>query len=356
MEAEPASSSTNTGRAGIDAAMSVVIVADRFDTIRQTVEHLRQQTISDRLELVIVTAAREQLALDAAAIAGFASTRVVEVDELLPLSLPLAAGVRCAGAPVVAMAESHAFPGGRDWAEKLVAAHREPWAAVGPIIGNANPASLASWASLFLDYGSCVEHASSGDVELLPGHNSSYKREHLLAHDASLERMLDAEVLLYWALRAEGHRLLMHPEVKVYHLNVTAPRSWLAERYYTGRRFAAVRALGWPAWRRTVYALGSPLIPLVRLPRALRDIRRSARRHDLMPRIVPLLVAGLALSAAGEAAGYAFGGGRATIRLAEMELHKAAHVNARDRLALAAWTPEAAERGAAGPMTTASAH
>jgi len=336
------------GSNGADGtALSVVIVADRFETIAQTVAHLAAQSIVESMELVIVTHERSELEVPEDLRAAFARIEIVESQRLLPLAVPLAAGIRRARAPIVALAESHAFPADDRWAQALVEAHGEPWAAVGPVIGNANPASMASWASLFLDYASCVELASSGDVALLPGHNTSYKRKLLADHDADLEAMFDAEVLLQAKLRARGHRLLLSPAIKVYHLNVTRPSSWLRERYCTGRRFAAARAHEWAAWRRFAYACGSPLIPLVRLPRALRDIARSRRRRTLLPRVVPWLVLGLLASSVGELIGYAAGAGRATLALAEMELHKADHLNAADRRALVDWTPARAERAAA---------
>ena len=319
--------------------MSVVIAADRYDTIRRTMRHLAAQTVRNRLEVVIVTPAAATLGLDSADVAGFARVRVIEVSTILPLAVALAAGVRQAGAPIVAFAESHAYPA-PGWAERLIEAHREPWAGVGPVIGNANPGSWTSWANLFLDYGRCVEPTSVGAVDYLPGHNSSYKRKHLLEYDSELEAMMEAEVLLHAALRARGHALYLDPRTRTLHLNVTRWSSWLPERFYTGRRFAATRALGWPAWRRLLYTLAAPAIPLVRLPRVLREIRQSTR-DDLLPGILPPLVVGLVLSAIGEATGYALGAGDATERLARMELHKVEHVTERDRQALDALLPAA---------------
>ena len=319
-------------------AMSVVIAADRYETIRRTVRHLRAQSLRDRLELVLVTPSREALGLEAAEVQDFACVRVIEVPTIIPLALALAAGVRQARAPIVALAESHAYPG-PGWAEALIAAHGEPWAGVAPVIGNANPQTMTSWANLFLDYGDCVEPATVGRVAYLPGHNSSYKRDLVMQFDAELETMMEAEILLHWALRARGHELYLHPTIRTYHLNVTSPSSWLPERYYTGRRFAGTRALGWPVWRRLLYTLGSPLIPLVRLPRVLRQVWRSTRRRELVPRVVPPLLAGLVAGALGELVGYACGAGDATARLARMELHKVRHVSERERRELDALLP-----------------
>jgi hypothetical protein len=319
--------------------MAVIIGADHYETIRRTIRHVQAQSVRDRLELIIVTPRAGALGLDRADVAAFASVRVIEVPTIIPLALALAAGVREARAPIVAFAESHAYPG-PGWAEALIRAHAEPWAGVAPVLGNANPDSLTSWANLFLDYGACVEPIVVGPVEYLPGHNSSYKRDLVMEYDAELEAMMEAEILLHWALRARGYQLYLDPTIRTFHLNVTRLGSWLPERFYTGRRFAATRALGWSLARRVLYALGSPLIPLVRLPRVLRQIRGSTRRRDLLPGVVAPLAVGLVASALGEMVGYALGVGDATARLAEMELHKVDHVTERDRQGLDALAAE----------------
>jgi hypothetical protein len=83
-----------------------------------------------------------------------------------------------------------------------------------------------------------------------------------------------------------------------------------------------------------LYVSGSPLIPLVRLPRILRDIHRSPRR-DLLPRVLPALIVSLVVSAVGEMIGYAFRSGDAMEKLSKLELNKIPHLAKRDRQATA---------------------
>ena len=315
-------------------AMSVVIVADRYGTIRQTIRHLRAQTVRDQLEIVIVTQSADVLGLERAETTDFCHVRVLEIPAILPLALATSAGIRQASAPVIVLAESHAYPG-PGWAQALIEAHRQPWAAVGAVMGNANP-GLISWASLFVDYGRCVETTVVGVVDYLPGHHTSYKREILLRYDSQLEAVMDSEILLHWDMRAKGYQLYLHPEAKVYHANISSLSSWLPERFYTGRRFAATRVQQWPLIKRLLYASGAPLIPLVRVPRVLRDMRQSSERHVLLSGVLPLLVIGLIVSAVGEMVGYLFGAGNATERLARMELYKIDYLTERDRQTLEA--------------------
>jgi hypothetical protein len=318
--------------------MSVVIVADRYETIRKTMKHIRAQEVRDRLEIVIVTQSAGDLGIDHTEVTNFCAVRIVEVEAVLFLSRALAAGIRRSSAPIIVIAESHSYPG-PGWAQALIEAHKQPFAAVAPVITNANPDNIVSWANLFLDYGRCVEPAEPGVVAYLPGHNTSYKREILLQYDSQLDSLMVSEILLHWDMRSKGYQLFMEGAVETYHLNITRWRSWLPERFYTGRRFAATRTYQWSLLRRMIYAGGAPLIPLVRLPRVIRDIQQSTRRHELLPRILPPLIAGLSVSALGEIAGYLFGAGDAPKRLAKMEIDKVRHVTERDRQSLDAWPP-----------------
>jgi hypothetical protein len=312
--------------------MSVVIVTDRYQTIRKTLRHLRTQTVKDHLEVVIVAPSAEQLDLDDSELKDFLQVRVVEIGTLQSLSWARAAGVREAGAPVVGFVESHSYPA-PGWAEALIEAHRQPWAAVGPAVSNANPKTAISWAGFLLDYGRWLEPAAAGEIDDLPGHNSSYKRHTLLNYGSELEAMLEAESMLHQDLRAQGYRLYLEPRAKIMHLNISLLSSWIPERYHAGRRFAAARARLWSPLRRLLYVGGSPLIPLVRLPRILGDIRRSASQRDLLPKVLPALIASLIVSAVGEMIGYAFRSGDSMEKLSRLELNKIPHLAKRDNVA-----------------------
>lgn len=313
--------------------LSVVIVADAFETIRKTVRHLSAQTIASEVELVVV-APDGDLGVDASALAGLHSHRVVPVGDIRSLSWARAPGIRAARAPVVALAESHCFPE-PEWAERLLAAHADGWAAVGPAVVNANPRSVVSWVNLLLDYGPWLAPTPGGELADLPGHNSSYRKEVLLAYGERLETMLEAETIMHADLRAAGHRLYQEPGARTAHVNVTRTASWIGERFQTGRRFASARAYSWPAWRRGVYAAGSPLIPAIRLRRLLADIARIGAGRELHGSGYALVVLALCVSAVGELVGYALGSGDSMYALSRIELHKERHVHPSEQAELA---------------------
>jgi hypothetical protein len=318
--AVPAASETSGGEPDGAPALSIVVATDRFDTIRELVGHLRAQTERRRLELVLVAPSRGELGDPGSELDDFRHVQVVEVEDALA-SLPSAraAGVLSASAPVVAFGETHSFPE-PGWAAALIEAHRGPWAAVGPAIGNARPGSVAAWGSLFVDYGPWIEPVPAGPVADLPGHNSSYKRAVLLSYGDALEELLEAETILHQDLRSQGHELYLEPAAKTRHLNTTELLPTAALWLHYSRGFASARARGWPPIRRAVYAIGSPLLPALRLYRVLRDIRRTGRR-GLLPRALPVMLAAAIGGAIGELLGYAAGRGDPG-RISRYELHR----------------------------------
>src|SRR5262249_6679659 len=153
--------------------LSVVLATPYdFESLRPVLGHLRAQTIRDRLEVVIVGSTPDRFQVDETALEGFAGHQILHVGPIRSLNIPPAAGFRAARAPIVALTEDHCFPA-PGWAEALVAAHRGPWAAVGPSMVMANPQRYMAWANHLIQHSPWVHTTSSGVRKDLPGHNSS---------------------------------------------------------------------------------------------------------------------------------------------------------------------------------------
>jgi hypothetical protein len=304
-------------------AMSVVaITPDGYATISTLLQHLHSQSVKHEIELVIVAPAAADIPLDVPALQGFWGVAVVPFATVVASTAAArAAGVRAARGPVVAFVEDHSFPQ-PGWAEALIAAHRQPCAAVGPAVGNANPGSAIGWANLLIEYAPWLDPATAGVVEHLPGHNSSYKRAVLLEYGSALETMLGAESILHWDLRAQGYQLCLEPAAKTLHMNYSGGAASVRLRFHSGRLFAAARARHWPMARRLVYTAAAPLIPLVRLRRIMGQVRQQRRAATLPGRAVLALPILLVCDAAGELAGYLLGAGAAAARTGEFEFHE----------------------------------
>jgi hypothetical protein len=311
--------------------MSVVVVTpDCYATVRKTIRHLRAQKVFRSLELIIVAPDTARLDLDESAFEGFLKYKVIAVGPVTSTARARAEGVRASTARVVALAEDHAFPA-PGWAESLIERHREDWAAVGPVMANANPRSTTSWANLLVEYAPWLDPAEGGEREHLPGHNGSYKREVLMEYGDRLEAMLDSESILHWDLRARGHRLYLEPKARTFHQNFSMLSSVPTLRFNGGRLFASSRARHWPAWRRALFFATSPLIPFVRCSRIAREMLKPGRPRRMLPRLLPELLLGLIFDGAGEMAGYVLGPGGAMATLSDMEFHRERFLAAHDR-------------------------
>lgn len=309
----------------------ILITPHHLRTLRKTLRRLRAQTVAHQIEVVIVAPTLARLGFDERERQGLGQVRLVEAGAELSLGAAKGLGVRTATAPVVAFAEDHCYPA-PGWAEALLAAHRGPWVAVAPAIGNANPESAVSWANLLLAYGHWLAPARSREIHDVPAHNSSYKRDALLAFGDALDAMLGREGSLHQALRARGERLYLEGGAEAFHLNPTRTPAWWVLRFNAGRLYAASRvAQGrWSPARRLVYCGGAPLIPLMRLPQLVTQLRQAGL-VALLPRIWPALLLGLLLHSAGEVAGYLRGEGQTRAYLANFEYDRLRQLSRADR-------------------------
>jgi GT2 family glycosyltransferase len=307
---------------GRSPAMSVIITTpDSYETIEPLVRSLRSQTARDELEVVIAAPSAAALGGAVADLHSFRCWRIVELGALRTVAQAKTAGIRCATSPVVVLTEDHCFPD-PGWAQALIEAHRGDWAAVGPAMYNGNPQSLISWADFILGYGPWFSPPRADEVDLLPGHNTSYKRDLLLGYGERLEALLGAESNLHQDLRARGYRLYLEPAAKAFHTNFTEPSRWIPYLFYSGRMFAAERGRNWQPLRRAGYCAGAWLIPLVRLMRLLPGFART--RPDLVAGVFAPLLLALIIDAVGQGVGYALGAGQAAEKVARLEFHREA--------------------------------
>jgi len=303
----------------------VLITPDTYETIRRTVDCLKKQTIKDKLELVIVALSAGDIGAGPEELGDFHGFQVVKPGEITSYGEALASGVRAASAPIVAFTEDHVFPDPL-WAETLIESHKNGWAAVGPVIYNANPESPVGWADILIGYSPWLYPNSGGVMNHIPGHNSSYKRNILLEYGPGLDGFLEAESVLHWDLVSKGHRLYLEPAAKIYHLNFDFLSTFLSVNRMMGRMFAASRCQSWPKTKRISFALGSLLIPLVRFYRIARNYSGSLGLLKSKPQVYPILFAGLFMSALGEMAGYISGPGDSLQKTFEYHFHRDRHM------------------------------
>ena len=111
----------------------VVVTPARFDQLRRTVRHVREQSVAHRVELLIVAPTEDAVADHRdGELSGFWGVEIVPVGPIPNVDKASAHGVRAARAPVVALVEDHAFtqPG---WADAIGAALTSKEAMIGAL-------------------------------------------------------------------------------------------------------------------------------------------------------------------------------------------------------------------------------
>jgi hypothetical protein len=301
----------------------VLVTADHFASLRRTVRYLREQTIRDQIELVLVGPRADSFAdLEPHEADGFAGWRTLAVGPIDEVERALGAGVARTTAPVVALLENHVYPD-PDWASAILDAHRGPWAAVGSEIRNANPKTAASWVEHFLTYGFHDQSMPGGEVKRVPRNNTTYKRSVLMEFGDRLPDLLARDGGFLEELRAHGYRFYRESRSRMQHLNPSRVYPVLALRLLSSRASAATRARTerWSTARRLAYVASSPLFPILRL-RALWPQLRVHPERRVLPSIAPLLAVALVLDAIGQAIGFAFGAGDSAARAGIYDLDR----------------------------------
>lgn len=317
-----------------EPVLSVVSLTDgTFETCRRSITSFLNQTVRDRIEIVLVGTSREEIAPDCDLLDQFHSYRIVELGEVHSTGQGLAAGVFDATAPLVTYLEEHSFMP-TDYAETVVREMDEKKLnALGYGMTPANPGTVA-WAHIFLQFATAVAPVASGVVDRLGGHHAAYRRDMLVSYGDLLPHLMGNEAVLHEDLRHRGIPMVINGDIVVEHAQISDLWHLMRHEFLSQRAFADARmnVLEWPMWKRLVYTGGSPLIPFLRLGRAAWHIGRSGRWTDVGPLgFLTMFAAGIS-GAAGEATGYLFGA-RTDVMRERMayELNRYAYVNRVDR-------------------------
>jgi hypothetical protein len=215
-----------------------------------------------------------------------------------------AAGLAAASGEIVALIEDRGAPR-RGWARGLLAEHeRLGHAAIGGAVDFAGGTRWA-WAAYLADFGRYRPPIAPGPRAYLTDVNVSYRRR-ALAATRELWRERYHETTVHWALARAGETLYLSDRFAVeQRRSPPRPGALLAERWSSGRLFAATRARELGRGRRLALAALTPALPALFVAR---DLARRARRPDDGARPPLGTAVALALAAAawsvGELAGY----------------------------------------------------
>lgn len=208
----------------------------------------------------------------------------------------------------ILITEDHCIPA-RDWLQAHLRAHRAtPHAVIGGAVENGARERRVDWAVYLCEYGAFAAQGAARPARHLAASNVSYPRADLLAASALLAHGY-WETFLHPYLEAQGMRLVFDPALVVAHRKHYTPGGFWRERFHYARWYAGTRGAQMPVWRRGVYLLLSPLLPLLILARLARRIWPIERLRREFVRSLPYLLWFTLPWTLGECTGCAAGAG-----------------------------------------------
>ncbi|MCL6646953.1 MAG: glycosyltransferase [Chloroflexi bacterium] len=242
--------------------------------------------------------------------AEFPATTLVTVSPEMTIPEMRSLGMRLARGEWVIVTEDHCEPR-PDWLQRFQAAASGPWDVIAGAVVNGRRQRLVDWAAFFTEYSEYMAPRPAGETADLPGMNTAYRRQSLLALPGLVEAGL-WETFLHARLQAAGCRLYAAADVLVDHCKSFGYREFLSQRFYLARSFAGMRLRGAPPVKRLAYGLAAPALLFLLPVRTFRRIwRKGAHRRELLLSF-PILLSFFASWAAGEMVGYLFGEGDAS--------------------------------------------
>ncbi len=263
-------------------------------------DHLRQQSLGESVEVVVVIPYLEARKLEADEVT------VVPVDSIFPLNRARSFAIRAAAGDFVFMGETHSFPRPGMF-DAIVAAHERGATVVVPMLENENPATFVSWAGFLSGYSSWTRGREKGVLDSAPLFNVSYSKSFLVSLGESLKSVMLSREDIRRSVASANGSMFFEPAARVGHVNIARARDLFAQRMVAGRTIGSMRSATWTRGRRLAHGLAFPLIPLVLIRKHRCGISRTMREHQLSYSVLPVLVLSMYFQAWGEMLGYVLG-------------------------------------------------
>ena len=284
--------------------LSVVVIAlNSGKLLGQCVSALATQERSFEMEIHVVSKTPEPEGFQRLAKPAVVCWHHVGPEQTVPIMRRT--GIGQATARIIALLEDDCMVAPQ-WMSSLLAAHNGGQRVVGGPVEAGDFKHARDWAVYYCEFGRFAE-PFSGEVNALSGTNVSYRTEDLLP-----EQMQHGfiDVFAHQTMRDSGHTLFAASEALVINQNSWSTRACSVAAFHHGRAYAAQRFETGFSLKRLVYALFSPLLPLLKTARTLQEIRTSKRRDLPVVKPLPWVIMFHLCWSAGEMTGYIAGPGR----------------------------------------------
>lgn len=283
--------------------LSIIIASQRGRrTIVPCLQEIAKQIDPDRVEVLVV----DNRSDDSARLVSehFPEVAIIDSPELRFIPELWERGIRESRGELVALTTAHFLPAS-NWVAAILKAHESEVAGVGGAIESLSTAGLIDWAVYFCRYSRYMLPFIQKEVDDFAGDNASYKRQAL---NQCEEERKDGfwEPFVHARIKQFGGKLVLTPEVLVYHVTSFGFAAFVKNRFQHGRQFGLSRAEALTPLRRTFYILFSFLIPVLLLRRVAGDVFSRKRNRRIFILSSPVSFVFFASWAVGELSGYLF--------------------------------------------------
>lgn len=308
MNTDASSKMSETGSsAHQEPALSIVIASYNAErTVQRSLRSLLRQETKEDFEIIVVDSSTDRTGELIAE--QFPGVRLYRFRERKFCGDARNIGVSVAKSDIIALTDADCTTA-ETWVDQILTAHQSPDLAIGGAIANAEPSGLVGWAAYFCEFSGWMPGSEPRWLDDIAGANMSYKKKAFDTYGPFLEGTYCSDSEFHWRLGRDGQRVRFLPEIVVSHHSIDRFREFVAHEFHHGRCFARVRikGQGFSMWRRLVYVLLSPAIPLKIL---LKTVAHNAANRVYLTHFVkalPLVALGIASWSAGEVVGYAEG-------------------------------------------------
>ena len=267
--------------------ISVVIPSvNSIEDLRGCLDALRRQDgVSPEIIVVdrLGESVRNALAAEYPEVVVIPSPRDATIPEMRAI------GFNRASADAVAIIEDHVIVP-PEWAGKLLKALAEGADVAGGPIENSATEKLVDWAAFLCEYSGCLPPLPGGESDWLPGNNIVYRKSVLQKYE-DVYNQGKWENHLHDAMRADGVKLIMLPDLIVGHKMHYTFNLYMSQRYLYARSYAGARVSDKGAPVRAAYGLAAFILPPLMFYRTLKRITDKGRHLDKLWPSLPMIVA-----------------------------------------------------------------
>jgi glycosyltransferase involved in cell wall biosynthesis len=287
--------------------LSVIIASiDAIEKLKSCLEALNKQSKDKNIEIIACAYCDENLLQDVKGL--FPQVEFIHFLEKSTLPQLWGAGITRASGQIIAITDSTCIIS-ENWISSILKAHESQHPVIGGAVETAELNKWVDWAAYFCEYGQFMYPLKQGVVNVLPGNNISFKR---WALDEGREFVQDGFWKTYWCrkLQEKGYELISEPTILIYYNKTYDFIPFLIRRFRHGRCFGGMRNEQISLLKRSVYALGSPILPFIFLTRIIKVIISKKRFLIEFMFSFPITVLAIGMWALGELWGYVFGTGK----------------------------------------------